>query len=118
MNTRIRKLIIGLIAASSFATATIAPAVSLAAPAAPVTCDGGGKPGDIVTIVTTVTVNGKVTGTVTEKKICGSDGNWHTMVAFEGPKETRPPVVSKGIGILPTTAAPQGVGEVTRAAPA
>ena len=96
MNTRIRTIIISLIAASSFATATIAPAVSQADATAPVTCSGGGKPGDKG--VSTVTINGKV---VKEAKyICGSDGQWHEVVNREGakpitpPTKTTPPVVT------------------------
>ena len=87
MNSRIRTLIIGLIAASSFATAAIAPAVSQAVPAAPVTCEGGAKPGG--TMVKQFTINGTV---VKEKKyICGSDGQWHEVVAREEAKISTPP---------------------------
>jgi len=83
------------IAAASFATATVAPAVSQAATVKtkPATCTGGFKPGDEKSVTTTVVVNGKKIGTETIKSICGSDGKWHEVANLEvSNKPPRPPL--------------------------
>jgi hypothetical protein len=90
MNMKIRTIIITLIAAGSFATATIAPAVSQADPksgSTPATCSGGGREGDEITVTVTVTRDGQsVSKSFTEK--CESDGKWHVISMVQSP--TRP----------------------------
>jgi hypothetical protein len=44
-----------------------------------VTCDGGGKPGDVNTVVVITYVNGRYVSKKTSSMICGDDGKWHTV---------------------------------------
>jgi hypothetical protein len=98
MLSKTRTTIITLVAAFSFGGAAIVPTVAQARakkPAAPVTCPdfglGTGKPGDIVeTPYNAIDQNGNFY-IVHEKKICGSDGKWHTVVDLVAPTATEPP---------------------------
>src|SRR5271169_7157820 len=109
MNTKIRTAIITLIAAGSFATATVAPAVSQADPAngPSVTCPGDGpaQPGDEKTTVVTIKFkNG--TETTKIKEVCGSDGEWHVVTDREGAKQSHRPVVGGPVNTPPVLVAP------------
>jgi len=80
LSTKIRSTIIALVASSSLAVATVAPAVSQAtakkSPSTEVTCDGF-KPGTVISTTHTVRVNGKVVTEFTTSEKCGTDGKWH-----------------------------------------
>jgi hypothetical protein len=91
MLTKTRATLITLIATCSIGTTAIAPAVSQAAKVKPkpVTCEGGGKPGDIKTETFTIKINGKTVGTETVKSVCGSDGRWHETANLEVSAGTR-----------------------------
>ena len=96
MLTKTRTTLITLIAACSFATATIAPAVSQAEPASgsgsATTCGGVSKVGDEITVTVTVKRGGQsVSKSYTEK--CESDGKWHIVASRLSPIVTTPPVV-------------------------
>jgi hypothetical protein len=116
MLTKTRTFLITLVAACSFATATIAPAASQAAKpvkSKEVTCSGGAKPGDIKTTVTFV--NGKVTSI--SSSVCGSDGKWYKVTNLETSQETGRSVVAEAISqpvtvTSPTT--PATVAKLTR----
>jgi len=76
-NTKIRTTIITLIAACSFATATVAPAVSQADPVegegTPVSCSYNGDTygvGDRISVIS---------GAHYDNYYCGSDGEWHKV---------------------------------------
>jgi hypothetical protein len=87
--TRARTTIITLVAACSFATATVAPAVSQADPiegeGAPATCSYGGgtyNVGDRISVIS---------GAHYDNYYCGSDGEWHKVEqVVKGKKITLP----------------------------
>jgi hypothetical protein len=116
MLTKTRTLLITLIAACSFATATIAPSVSEAAKpvkSKEVTCSGGAKPGDIKTTVTFV--NGKIVSI--SSSVCGGDGKWYKVTNLESNQETNRSVVAEAISqpvTVTETAAPATVTKVAR----
>src|SRR5271166_6183641 len=85
MNTRIRTIIITLIASAGFGVASVAPAVSQAETPE---C----KPGDVA--VTKATINGKVVGTVTTR-VCNKAGEWVNVVSLERAKIGTSPTTSK-----------------------
>jgi len=120
MFTRTRTFLITLIAACSFATATIAPAISEAAKpvkSKEVTCSGGAKPGDIKTTVTFV--NGKIT--LISQSVCGSDGKWYKVTNLETSQESNRSAVteaaSQPVTVTPSTV-PATATKVTRPATA
>jgi hypothetical protein len=97
MLIKTRTALITLIATCSFATATIAPAVSQAEPASgsgsATGCGGTSKVGDEITVTVTVKRGAQsVSSSYTEK--CGSDGKWHIVSSVvSNPVSTAPPVV-------------------------
>lgn len=99
MLTKTRTTLITLLAACSFASATIAPAVSQAQPASgggsATGCGGNSKVGDEITVTVTVKRGGQsVSSSYTEK--CGSDGKWHIVSSLVGsPIATTSPVVAR-----------------------
>ena len=95
MNTKIRTIIITLIASASFGLATIAPAVSQAATAE---C----KPGDVY--VRETTVNGKVIRH--ETAVCNKAGQWVEVVGLERAKISTPPTTSKPPVVVRVVAGP------------
>jgi hypothetical protein len=95
MLTKTRTTLITLIAACSFATATIAPAVSQAEPpggsASATGCGGTSRVGDEITVTVTVKRGAQsVSKSYTEK--CESDGKWHIVAS----------VVSNPVAITPS----------------
>lgn len=102
MLTKTRTTLITLIAACSFATATIAPAVSQAEPAsgsgAPTGCGGTSKVGDEVTVTVTVKRGSQsVSKSYTEK--CEADGKWHVVSS----QVSNPVVIAQPVlAVLPT----------------
>jgi len=88
LTTKTRTTIVALVASASFAVTSVAPAVSSARPVkkiAAVTCpdidgQGLGAPGEIRTLSQNVIRPDGTWGVQTERKICGSDGKWHTVV--------------------------------------
>jgi hypothetical protein len=96
MLSKTRTTLITLIAACSFATATIAPAVSQAEPASgsgsATGCGGTSKVGDEITVTVTVKRGTQsVSSSYTEK--CGSDGKWHIVSRVSNPLATTRPVI-------------------------
>jgi hypothetical protein len=97
MLAKTRTTLITLIAACSFATATIAPTVSQAEPASgsgsATGCGGTSKVGDEVTVTVTVKRGGQsVSKSYTEK--CESDGKWHLVASqVSNPVATTQPVI-------------------------
>jgi hypothetical protein len=117
LSTKIRTTIIAVITTSSFAGASLVPAVSQARakkPGTTVTCPditggGVGQPGDILTVEWNVILPNGQWGTEKEKKICGSDGKWHKVVDL---------VVTGGtLPEAPTSAPEPGSMPPTRLAP-
>jgi hypothetical protein len=88
LSTEIRTTIIALIASSSFAVSSAVPAVSSARPVKKVTgvtCPdingaGTGQAGEIRTLESNVINPDGTWGVEKVRKICGSDGKWHTVV--------------------------------------
>lgn len=115
MLTKTRTTLISLIAAASFATAAIAPAVSQAdkaKPAPAVTCDGGFQPGDIVENTYTRKVNGKPDIVETTKEICGKDGKWHTVSNLEISKTSKVSKLTKEVSVeVSKTSVARAVGQ-------
>ncbi len=90
MNAKIRTIIISLIAAGSFATATVAPTVSQAADG---TCDAN-QAGDVVVHENKTTINGRTIVTEKWTEVCGKDGKWHKSINFSPPPKS--PIVKEG----------------------
>jgi hypothetical protein len=91
-NRKARTTIITLIAACSFATATVAPAASQADPiegsGAPVTCsyEGGSyNVGDRISVIS---------GAHYDNYYCGSDGEWHKVEQVVKGKKITVPVTT------------------------
>jgi hypothetical protein len=88
-NTKTRTILATLIAAGSFATATVAPAVSQAEPnegQGEVTCsyEGGTyKVGDRISVFS---------GAHYDNYYCGSDGQWHLVEQVVAPKKSKLPI--------------------------
>ena len=95
LSTKIRTTIVALVASFGVAGMTVVPTVAQAKPkikGTTVTCpditgEGLGQPGEIREIsYNEIGADGKF-HIVTEKKICGSDGKWHTVLNRVQPSE-------------------------------